>query len=373
MEMPEACHAVVKVRSAPKALPETAICKFLLCPQAPDNAKLARSKGPRIEGNSMNTNSSTNPETAAKSPAAEVWPALPLDAWKDTYATLHMWTQIVGKLRLALTPRVNHWWNVPFHLTARGLTTTPMKHERGVLEVEFDFVDHELRLRADDGREKALPLIPRTVADFYKEFMATLASMGVNAPVWPMPVEIPEPVRFDQDTVHASYDAKYVEAFWRILLGLGPIFEEFRSRFIGKCSPVHFFWGSFDFCVTRFSGRRAPERPGADSITREAYSHEVISAGWWPGGGKINEPAFYAYAVPEPPGFAEAKILPAAARYSRDLGEFIFPYDDMRAASSPRLALLDFLQSTYEAGANLADWDRQALEKLPAKSTTHAA
>src|SRR5579885_2600084 len=255
MEMPEACHAVVKVRSAPKALPETAICKFLLCPQAPDNAKLAR---------------------------------------KDTYATLHMWTQIVGKLRLALTPRVNHWWNVPFHLTARGLTTTPMKHERGVLEVEFDFVDHELRLRADDGREKALPLIPRTVADFYKEFMATLASMGVNAPVWPMPVEIPEPVRFDQDTVHASYDAKYVEAFWRILLGLGPIFEEFRSRFIGKCSPVHFFWGSFDFCVTRFSGRRAPERPGADSITREAYSHEVISAGWWPGGGKMNEPAFYA-------------------------------------------------------------------------------
>src|SRR5581483_4841695 len=286
----------------------------------------------------------------------------PLDAWKDTYATLHMWTQIVGKLRLALTPRVNNWWNVPFHLPASGLTTTPMKHERGVLEVEFDFVDHELRLRADDGREKALPLIPRTVADFYKEFMATLASMGVNAPVWPMPVEIPEPVRFDQDTVHASYDAKYVEAFWRILLGLGPIFEEFRSRFIGKCSPVHFFWGSFDFCVTRFSGRRAPERPGADAITREAYSHEVISAGWWPGAG-LDGPAFYAYAAPEPGGLAREKVRPASAFYDAGLKEFILKYDDVRLAANPEETLMDFLESTYEAGAALARWPRAELER----------
>ena len=309
------------------------------------------------------------PGCVAKSGAVEDWPALPLSAWKDTYATLHMWTQIVGKVRLALTPLVNHWWNVPFHLTTRGLTTTPMKHARGVLEIEFDFIDHELRMRTDDGHEKSLPLIPRSVADFYKEFMKTLASMDVDVHIWPMPVEIQDPIRFDEDTTHASYDAKFVGAFWRILLNLEPIFEEFRSRFVGKCSPIHFFWGSFDFCVTRFSGRPAPERPGADAITREAYSHEVSSAGWWPGGGKISGPAFYSYAAPEPKGFAEAKVLPAAAGYNRDAGEFVFMYDDMRAASSPRAALLDFMQSTYDAAATLGQWDRQGLERKGAAQT----
>jgi Family of unknown function (DUF5996) len=230
---------------------------------------------------------------------AECWPALPLESWKDTCATLHMWTQIVGKVRLRLTPLVNHWWNVPLYVTARGLTTSRMPYGERAFELLFDFIRHELVLETHDGVVKSLPLVPRSVADFYSEFMKMLRSAEIEVKIWPMPVEVPNPIRFDQDQVHASYDSKSVERFWRILLSVNAEFEDFRSEFIGKCSPVHFFWGSFDLAVTRFSGRRAPERPGADRITREAYSHEVSSVGFWPGGGDIDA-AFYSYMAPEP-------------------------------------------------------------------------
>ncbi|MGA9476038.1 MAG: DUF5996 family protein [Terriglobales bacterium] len=294
---------------------------------------------------------------------SECWPALPLDSWKDTYATLHMWTQIVGKVRLRLTPLVNHWWNVPFYVTARGLTTSRIPYGQRAFELCFDFIGHELVLETTDGMRKTLPLAPRSVAEFYAEFMAMLRSAGIEVKIWRMPVEIANPIPFDQDREHHSYDPAAVEKFWRILLSVDAVFGQFRSTFIGKCSPVHFFWGSFDLAVTRFSGRRAPERPGADAVTREAYSHEVSSVGFWPGGGDIKGAAFYSYMAPEPPGFKEANVRPGAAYYEKQPGECLLMYEDVRKAESPTASLLDFCRSTYEAGANLAKWDRAALER----------
>jgi len=274
-----------------------------------------------------------------------------------------MWTQIVGKLRLALSPRLNHWWEVPLYVSARGLTTSAIPYQSGIFEAEFDFLAHVLRLTTSRGEMRTIDLAPRTVADFYAEFLATLAGLGIDRRIWPVPVEIASPIRFDRDTQHASYDPEYARRFWHILISVDTILKQFRARFIGKASPVHFFWGSFDLAATRFSGRRAPERPDADSVTREAYSHEVSSAGWWPGGGEITSPMFYAYAAPEPAGFRKAAIRPPAASYHSQLREFLLPYDEVRQASDPPTVLLEFLQSSYEAAAVLGSWDRAALER----------
>jgi len=293
----------------------------------------------------------------------ECWPELPLNSWRDTCATLHLWTQVVGKIRLRLTPLVNHWWNVPLYVTARGLTTSMIPYGERAFELLFDFLAHELVLESSDGTVKRLALRPMTVAEFYRDCLEMMRSAGFAVSIWRMPVEIPNPIAFDEDRVHGAYDPASVERFWRILLSVDAVLQEFRSRFIGKCSPVHFFWGSFDLAVTRFSGRRAPERPGADSITREAYSHEVSSVGFWPGGSGVDGPAFYSYAAPAPEGFGGASVQPAAARYDAQLGEFLLMYDDVRAAESPSAALLAFCQSTYEVAANLGKWDRTALER----------
>jgi Family of unknown function (DUF5996) len=293
----------------------------------------------------------------------ECWPALPLDFWKDTYATLHLWTQMVGKVRLRLTPLVNHWWNVPLYVNACGLTTSRIPYRQSAFEIRFDFVRHQLVLETTDGILKTLPLAPRTVAEFYGEFMGMLRSAGIEVKIWRMPVEIANPIPFDQDRVHGSYDREAVERFWRILVSVAAVFSQFRSGFIGKCSPVHFFWGSFDLAVSRFSGRRAPARPGADAMTREAYSHEVSSVGFWPGGGDIKDAAFYSYTVPEPQGFKEAPVRPNGALYEKQIGEFLLMYEDVRNAPSPTAALLEFCQSTYETGAGLGNWERAALER----------
>ena len=293
----------------------------------------------------------------------ECWPSLPLDSWKDTCATLHMWTQMVGKVRLRLTPLVNHWWNVPLYVNARGLTTSRIPYENRAFELWFDFIRHHLVLETSDGIVKTIALAPRSVAEFYEEFMAMLNSTGIDIKIWRMPVEIPNPIPFDQDRVHRSYDPQSVEKFWRILLSVDSVLNQFRSNFIGKSSPVHFFWGSFDLAVTRFSGRRAPQRPGADPITREAYSHEVSSVGFWPGGGDVKDAAFYSYMAPEPQGFKEALVQPNAAHYEKQVSEFLLMYEDVRKAESPTTALMEFCQSTYEAGARLGNWDRAALEK----------
>ncbi|HXW61871.1 MAG TPA: DUF5996 family protein [Candidatus Acidoferrales bacterium] len=293
------------------------------------------------------------------------WPALPLADWAETRDTLHMWTQIVGKLRLALSPRVNHWWEVPFYVTPRGLTTSAIPYLRGLFEAEFDFLAHVLRFTTSFGEIRTIALAPRTVADFYAEFRGTLATLGIDARIWPMPVEIANPIRFDLDTQNSSYDAEQAHRFWQVLVSVDTVLKEFRASFIGKASPVHFFWGSFDLAVTRFSGRRAPERPNADAVTREAYSHEVSSAGWWPGGGEITSAMFYAYAAPEPAGFRDALVRPAVASYHSQLGEFLLPYDEVRGASNPRSTLMEFLESTYEAAARLGHWDRAALERQP--------
>ncbi len=290
------------------------------------------------------------------------WPELPLEAWKDTCATLHMWTQIVGKVRLKLSPHVNHWWQVPLYVNSLGLTTSPIPYQERTFEVQFDFVDHQLSIAVSDGQRKVLPLRPQTVAAFYAEFLSALRSLGIEVRIWPMPAEIPNPIRFDRDEQHSSYDRVYVERFWKILLLVEEVFQKFRSDFIGKHSPIHFFWGSFDLASTRFSGRRAPERAGADPITREAYSHEVISVGFWPGGGEVKGAAFYAYAAPEPNGFKTAIVRPAKAFYS-PLGEFLLMYDDVRQSANPEQSLLEFLQTTYEAGANLGEWPRGELER----------
>ncbi len=290
-------------------------------------------------------------------------PPLPLAEWQDTQATLHMWMQVIGKIQLALTPLVNHWWNVTFQLTARGVHTQALHYPGGTLEIRFDFIDHNLEFATSRGEVRRLPLRPQTVADFYREVMHTLGDLGVAVKIWPMPVELSDPIAFEKDIVHHSYDGQAVARFWQIFAWSDAVLKEFRARFIGKSSPVHFFWGSFDLAVTRFSGRRAPERPGADPITREAYSHEVSSAGLWPGGGAITAPAFYSYAAPEPTGFADQRVQPAQAFYDQTLKEFLLRYDDVRHAASPRDALLAFLQSTYEAAADLGHWDRQALER----------
>jgi hypothetical protein len=293
------------------------------------------------------------------------WPELDWSAWERTASTLHMWTQIVGKVRLALTPRVNHWWNVVLYLSSRGLTTSPIPYGDRTFEIEFDFIHHNLDIRLSNGVSMGLPLKPRSVADFYHDFMAALRSCGIEVEIWKMPVEIPDPIAFDADRIHASYDPEYAHRFWRILLSVDKVLKEFRSGFIGKSSPVHFFWGSFDMAVTRFSGRRAPERQGADSITREAYSHEVISGGFWPGGGEVKDAAFYCYAAPEPPGFAQHPVSPKAAFYHPNLKEYLLMYDEVRTTASPEKTLLEFLESAYEAGANLGKWDRGALERTP--------
>ncbi len=304
----------------------------------------------------------TNEQSISK---VDVWPALPLAEWSETRETLHMWTQIVGKVRLALSPRVNHWWEVPLYVCARGLTTSPIPYGNGIFEVTFDFISHKLDIVTSWDERRTVYLFTRTVAGFYREFMDALQSAGINVKIWPMPVEIPNPIRFDQDVTHARYDPIYAQRFWRILVTVDSILKEFRAGFIGKASPVHFFWGSFDLAVTRFSGRRAPERPGADAITREAYSHEEISAGWWPGSGEITSPAFYAYAAPEPAGFRDAPVKPPKAFYHPQMNEFLLSYDDVRAEADPKSALMAFLETTYDAGATLGKWDRAALEKNP--------
>jgi Family of unknown function (DUF5996) len=294
------------------------------------------------------------------------WPALPLEQWEATYRTLHMWTQIVGKIRLALTPLENHWWNTALYVNTRGLTTSPIPYRGGAFEIQFDFVHHRLELRKSvgtSGGEYALALSPKSVAAFYRELLLLLREVGIDVRINPKPQEVPNPIPLDQDDTHASYDPEYANRLWRILLSTEVVLQEFRARFIGKSSPVHFFWGSFDLCCTRFSGRRAPPRKGI--ITSEAYSHECISIGWWPGGGDVAGPAFYAYTAPEPPGCGEQPVRPTSALYQSKLREFLLMYDDVRRATSPRDEILEFAQSTYDAGANLAGWDRGALERKP--------
>jgi len=274
-----------------------------------------------------------------------------------------MWTQVVGKVCLALTPLTNHFWNIAFRVTASGLMTPPLPVGHRMLTLTFDFVEHRLVIWCSDGRRERIALAPMTVADFYAVVMTTLGRMGIDVRIWKMPVEIPAPIPFDQDTVHHDYDQVAAHTFWKVLLAITPVLEEFRGDFIGKCSPVHFFWGSFDLAVTRFSGRAAPARTGADVITREAYSHEVISHGFWPGSGPIQEPAFYAYAAPEPEGFARAAVEPAAAYYHADLHEFVLPYEAVRTSAAPAETLTAFLRTTYNAGADLGGWHRRELER----------
>ncbi len=302
---------------------------------------------------------------------SDAWPALPFRTWEDTCTTLHMWTQIVGKIRLAQAPSINHWWQVALYVTSRGLTTSTMPHGARHFTIDFDFIDHRLGFETSDGARDSFALEPCTVSDFYREVIGRLRSLGLEVRLWTVPVEIPEPIPFEQDRTHKSYDRDYAQRFWRVLLGSHRVFECFRSRFVGKASPVNFYWGSFDLAITRFSGRRAPPHPGAphtaDSVTREAYSHEVSSLGFWPGNGGFGQPAFYSYAYPEPSGLAEAPLRPAAAFYSRELGEFILPYDAVRQSRTPDDDLLAFAQSTYAAAADRANWDRDALERADAR------
>lgn len=298
------------------------------------------------------------------------WPSLPRGDWRDTIATLHLYSQIVGKTRLALAPMMNHWWQVALYVTSRGLTTSPMPVGSGehTVQVDFDFISHELTARRSDGAARSFPLVPRSVSEFYAEYMNVLRALDIAAAIWPVPVELAEATPFTEDREHSSYDADVANRFWRILVQSDRVMQLFRGRYLGKASPVHFFWGGFDLAVTRFSGRAAPTHPGGapnvgDWVMREAYSQEVSSAGFWAGGGAVDEPAFYSYAYPEPAGFAEAVVSPSAAYYNRDLREFILPYEAVRTAPSPDEALLQFLQSTYDAVAELAHWDRAALER----------
>jgi hypothetical protein len=300
--------------------------------------------------------------------ADETWPALPYDEWKDTYATLHMWSQVVGKIALALAPPVNHSWGVSLRVTARGVTTQPLPHGGVTFTLEFDFVDHQLVLQVSDGRRQTLPLAPRSVADFYRDVMSMLEAADLSVRIWPVAVEISQPIRLDADVDHHAYDPDYANRFWRILVQAERVLSACRASFIGKCSPVQFFWGSFDLAVTRFSGRPAPPREGP-AFMRDAYSHEVISHGFWPGGGPVLEPVFYAYAVPEPAGLKTARVEPEAAYYHAELGEFILPYDAVRTASSPDAALAAFVDSTYVQAATLGGWDRAAVER-PALSAS---
>ena len=292
----------------------------------------------------------------------DLWPALPYEEWKDTYATLHMWSQVVGKVALAAAPPLNHCWGVALGVTARGLSTRVLGLGQRSFTIEFDFIEHCLVIRTSDGDTRTLALGPYSVADFYQHVMAALDDMSLAVRVWSMPVEIPAPVRFEEDTQHRSYDPEYANRLWRILVQIDRVFTDCRCRFVGKCSPVNFFWGSFDLAVTRFSGRPAPPRNGP-AFERDAYSHEVISHGFWPGSGPVLEPAFYAYAVPEPVGLKESRVRPEAAYYHRELKEFILPYDAVRTAGSPDAAIAEFIDSTSAAAASLAGWDRAALER----------
>lgn len=295
------------------------------------------------------------------------WPELPLAEWKDTLATLHMWTQIVGKIRLALTPLENHWWNVPLYVTPRGLTTSAIPYGDRLFQINFDFISHLLLIETTDGSVKTFALRPCSVAEFYKETMAALKSLGMPVTIWTTPVEVQDRTPFEEDQKHAAYDAEYAQRVWRILVQSDRVLTKFRSRFIGKVSPIHFFWGAFDMAVTRFSGRPAPKHPGVPNcglfVMQEAYSHEVSSCGFWPGGGLVDEPAFYAYAYPEPQGFKDYPIQPPKAFYHSGISEFLLPYNVVRTSNSPDEILLSFLQSTYEAAANCANWDRHALER----------
>jgi len=301
----------------------------------------------------------------AASPLPEVWPALPQSAWGATCATLQLWMQIVGKVRLVLTPAINHCWNVTLYPTIRGLTTMPMAHGSLIVQIDFDFLEHILLIETSAGERRIIPLRPMTVAEFYGRVMAELESVGAPVRIWPVPAEVADPIRFERDDVHQAYDGEYAQRFWRILLQTTRVFTIFRARFIGKVSPIHLFWGALDLACTRFSGRTAPEHrsmPGLpDRVTRDAYSHEVSSCGFWPGAPGI-EAMFYSYAYPEPPGYAEYPIAPASASFDRNFGEFVMPYEAMRLSGDPDSALLEFLQSTYEAAANCARWDRAGLE-----------
>jgi Family of unknown function (DUF5996) len=298
----------------------------------------------------------------------EGWPSLPYAAWQDSCTTLQLWTQVVGKVRLALAPRINHWWQVPLYVTARGLTTSPIPYRARSFQIDFDFIAHRLVIACSDGASGGFDLAPCSVAAFYRQVMAELAALGIAVKIWTMPVEIPGAIPFEQDKVHAAYDKDYVNRFWRVLVQCEHVFNLFRARFLGKVSPVHFFWGSFDLAVTRFSGRRAPDYAGSvpnlgNWVMREAYSHEVISCGFWPGGGPVTEPMFYAYAYPSPAGLAEAAIRPRAAFWHKDLGEFLLPYEAVRQSASRDATLLEFLDSSYAAAAELAHWDRATLER----------
>jgi uncharacterized protein DUF5996 len=314
---------------------------------------------------------------------ASSWPALSYEEWKDTQSTLHLWTQIVGKIRLVQTLWTNHSWHVTLYVTSRGLTTSPIPYGALTFEIIFDFLDHQLRIQTSRGAVESLQLAPRTVADFYHELFGRLRALGLDISIRTLPCEIPDAIPFEVDREHGSYNAEHATRFWRTLVQADRVLKEFRSRFVGKASPVHFFWGSFDLAVTRFSGRRAPAHPGGvpnlpDWVVREAYSHEVSSCGFWPGGELVPQPVFYAYAYPEPEGFKTAPVRPAAARYNGDLGEFLLAYEDVRRATSPDATLLEFLQSSYEAAADLGAWDRPALERYPGavafepQSTTNA-
>lgn len=306
-----------------------------------------------------------SPASYPAASSAESWPALPLAEWEPTRATLHMWTQIVGKVRTRLAPPLNHYWHSTLYVTARGLTTSPIPYGDGAFEIEFDFLRHEVCIRTNRGATQTVKLYARSVADFYREIMARLGELEIAVKIWTMPQEVADPIPFDHDEQHASYDAEAAARFWRILVSCSRAFEGLRGGFLGKQSPVHFFWGSFDLAVTRFSGRRAPERPGADRVTREAYSHEVASVGWWPGSGEIKDAAFYAYAAPSPEGFDKAAIRPEKAFYQASMGEYILMYDDVRRAADPAAAVLEFGNSAYQAAAALGGWDR-SLERVAA-------
>lgn len=305
----------------------------------------------------------------------EPWPSLPLSAWRETQETLHMWTQIVGKVKLALTPFLNEWWNVAFSVTPRGLTTGPIPSETGIFAIDFDFIDHTLFVRASDGGSAAIPLVPRSVADVYTHLLGTLEAMGIAVAFNPMPVEIPDPISCDVDRVHKSYDPACAQRWWRILVQTERILQRYRSPFLGKSSPINFYWGSFDLSATRFSGRAATPPAGAPQFLQLAEDQENFACGFWPGntslsGVTLGEPGFYAYAYPEPPGFKEAQVRPSAASYDPNLGEFLLRYEDARRAPAPEQAILDFFQSTYEAAATLAGWDRETLERTPPKGGT---
>ena len=303
-------------------------------------------------------------------PVSAAWPQLPVATWRDTYTTLHLWTQIAGKVRLVRSPWLNHSWHVALYVTARGLTTSPIPDRTRTFQIDFDFIDHALRISCSNGAQRQFALAGLSVATFYAAVMTALAELGIDVEINQMPNELPEPIKFSLDHQHASYDPDAVRRLFQILVNADRVFKQFRTGFLGKASPVHFFWGSFDLAVTRFSGRRAPRHPGgvpnlSDAVACEAYSHEESSAGFWPGGGAIDYPAFYSYAYPEPAGFRAVKARPDAAFFSEALGEFILPYDAVRSADDPDRALLEFLQSTYEAAANAAQWDREALECPP--------